>query len=404
MAATTPPPLAGIRVIDLTIWIQGPVATTLMADLGADVIKIEKAGSGDFTRHISTAFGVLMKQPNGENMLWSLYNRNKRGLALDLHRPESRPVFERLVKSADVLVTNLMAPALRSMGADEESVRAMNPDIIYARGTGLGETGPLAEEPCMDTLGFAYSGAMFTVSADEGQPHYPPGALADMLSGATLAMGVLAELVARRGGAPAAPVASSQLNAMLWLQTINIGAITNLGTPIPPVHRSRPAYATFNTYACGDGRWLALGISVAQEDQWPVLCEALGRPSLAEDPRFKTVDGQKEHAAELTVILEELFAAQPLDYWLSRLRPHGIWASPVNRLEDLPTDPQVVANNYVREDTSGTKFVPPPFVIGDYVPPAVAAPAHGAHTDEILGELGLSDEEISALRVSGAVW
>src|SRR5688572_19681619 len=121
-----PGPLAGLRVIDLTIWIQGPAATAILADMGADVIKVEKAGAGDFSRHITTAFGVSMWRPNGENLLWSLFNRNKRGLALDLAKPEARPVFERLVRGADALVTNLMPPALRAMGADEASVRAIN--------------------------------------------------------------------------------------------------------------------------------------------------------------------------------------------------------------------------------------------------------------------------------------
>src|SRR3712207_5154911 len=146
-------PLAGVRVIDLTIWVQGPIGAALLADLGADVIKVEKAGGGDFSRGLAQLFGVDLRRPDAPNLLWALCNRNKRAIALDLRHPSAGPVFRRLLECADVFLTNLHPSSLAEFGADEASVRAANPRIVYARAAGLGEAGPWADDPCQDTVG-----------------------------------------------------------------------------------------------------------------------------------------------------------------------------------------------------------------------------------------------------------
>ncbi|MFN0148064.1 MAG: CoA transferase, partial [Dehalococcoidia bacterium] len=144
MPQLPPGPLSGVRVLDLTMWVQGPIAGTLLADLGASVVKVEKAGVGDFGRNLASVYGVDLRTPDGSNLLWSTCNRNKQALALDLRNPLARPVFEALVRAADVLVTNLMVGPLAEFGADEVSTRAINPRLVYARAAGFGEAGPWA--------------------------------------------------------------------------------------------------------------------------------------------------------------------------------------------------------------------------------------------------------------------
>jgi crotonobetainyl-CoA:carnitine CoA-transferase CaiB-like acyl-CoA transferase len=395
-------PLAGIRAIDLSVFVQGPIAATLLADLGADVIKVEPAGRGDPARGLLRAFGVDVTDADGDSLFWTVSNRGKRDLALDLRNPAARPVFERLLRDADVFVTNLLPGALAELGADEAAVRAVNPAIVYARGAGLGEVGPLADDPCVDTVGMGYGGFMFTASPSPDEPYYPPGAMADMLSGTFLAFGVLAALRERERTGEGQTVSASQLHALMWMQGLNVAAAANLGYAFPPQDRRLAPVPSFNTYACADGRWLAL--AMVFDAQWPPLCRALGLADLAGRPEYATAAGRAADAPAIVRAFEARFATRPAAEWLADLRAAGLWVTAVNRVEDLPADPQVAANGYLATLDSGLQAVRMPFTLGGHAPPTAPAPAYGADSDAVLAECGFTPEEVAGLRASGAVW
>ncbi|MFN0094188.1 MAG: CaiB/BaiF CoA transferase family protein [Dehalococcoidia bacterium] len=395
-------PLSGVKVIDLTMWIQGPIASTLLADLGADVIKVEKAGVGDHGRSLQSVYGVDMRRGDSPHLLWTVCNRNKRALALDLRHADARPVFEALVRTADVFVTNLMMEPLLQFEAHEEAVRALNPKIVYARASGFGELGPWANDPCQDTLGMAYSGLLMTCSPDGKQPYYPPGAMSDVLSGTMLAFGILAALRERDRTGTGQYIGTSQVQTLMWMQTLNVGAVANLGQPFEFSDRTNPPNPMFNTYLCGDGRWMALGMAV--QAMWPVFCEQVGRADLAADPRYATMDTRRANARALVDELDAMFRIQPREYWLERMRAKGLWVGPINRVEDLLADEQVRANGYVLTLDNGWVTPGMPFALRGHAPATAPGPEHGADTDAVLRELGFDEGAIGRLRVGGAIW
>jgi crotonobetainyl-CoA:carnitine CoA-transferase CaiB-like acyl-CoA transferase len=395
-------PLAGVRVIDLTMWIQGPIAATLLADLGADVIKVEKAGVGDHGRSLQSVYGVDMRRGDSPQLLWTVCNRNKRALALDLAHIEARPAFEALVRSADVFITNLMIEPLLRFEAHEEAIRALNPRIVYARASGFGEAGPWANDPCQDTLGMAYAGLLMTCSPDGRQPYYPPGALSDVLSGTMLAFAILAALRERDRTGEGQYTGTSQVQTLLWLQTLNVGAVANLGQAFEASDRTAPPNPMFNTYLCGDGRWMALGMAV--QAMWPVFCEQVGRPDLVADPRYATMESRRANARALVAELDAMFLTQPREHWLSRMRERGLWVGPINRVDDLLADEQVRANGYLLTLDNGWVTPGMPFTLRGHEPGTAPGPEHGADTEAILRELGFGDDAITRLRASGAAW
>jgi crotonobetainyl-CoA:carnitine CoA-transferase CaiB-like acyl-CoA transferase len=400
MAATGP--LAGVRVIDLSIWVQGPIAATLLADLGADVIKVENANGGDFSRNIVGLCGVDLRREGLPNLLWATCNRNKRTVSLDLHKESALPVFSTLVQGADVFVTNLHPGSLVELHADEAAIRLMNPRIVYARAAGLGDTGPRANDPCQDTVGMAYGGFMMTCGNEQGTPYYPPGAMNDVLSGSMLGMGILAALRQRDQTGEGQYVCSSQLQSIMWMQSLNFGVAANLGESFGISDREQPGSPLVNTYCCGDGRWIALGLILSTH--WPVFCEAVGLQHLASDERFESFGNMLRNAVPLRGLLDEHFATAPAAHWLDRMRARGLWVSPVNSIADLVDDDQVRANGYVATLDDGWRAAAMPFSLRGHQPDTRQSPEYGAHTEEILREAGLDDEAILALRLDGAVW
>ena len=395
-------PLAGIRVVDLTIWVQGPLAATLLADLGADVIKVERAGQGDFSRGLRTLHGVELERESSRHLLWASCNRNKRAIGLDLRHADAAPVFRALLETADIFVTNLHPEALAELGADEASVKAANPAIVYARGSGLGEVGERALDPCQDTVGMAYSGFMFTTAADTVEPNYPPGALSDVLSGTMLAFGILAALRERERTGQGQTVTSSQLQSLLWLQSLNLALAANFGKTFEPFDRSRPTSPYMNTYRCGDGGWIALGL--VRRAQWITLLGTVGLEALSTDERFITVRGIREHGEQVVRRLQERFATADAAHWLDVIRRAGLWVSPVNRLDELATDEQVLANGYAARSSDGWIAAAMPFSLQGYAAPTAPSPEYGADTVQVLTEIGYTLEEVVELQRTEAAW
>lgn len=400
-------PLEGIRVLDWTIWQQGPVASMMLADLGADVIKIEERTGGDPGRGVLRASGIdLSALPN---FYFEAHNRGKRSLTLDLKRPEAREIVHRLAEKADVFVQNFRPGAAERAGLDYASLRARNPRLIYASGSGFGRRGPDAGRPCMDYLGLARSGIMNAVGEPTDPPQAVQGAIADQIAGTMLAFGVMTALLARERFGVGQEVDVSLLGAMSWLQGLSVASRLMLGGEMPRFSRRATFNPLWNHYRCQDDRWIAF--AMAQADRWWAnFCKVLGREDLATDERFATMGARGGNAAECIATLDAIFATRPSQEWVRRLDEGGDFIfTLVNRVSDLPDDPQMRANGLIAsvEHPNLGKLEMLNLPIGLSETPSRirgTAPEFGQHTEQVLvDELGMSWEEVGALREKGVL-
>jgi crotonobetainyl-CoA:carnitine CoA-transferase CaiB-like acyl-CoA transferase len=397
-----PMPLDGIRVVDWTIWQQGPVASVMLADLGADVIKVEERVGGDPGRGILKAQGLdLTDRPN---FYFEANNRNKRSIALDLKKPEGAEIVRRLADRADVFVQNFRKGVADRLGLGSSTLRARNPRLVYASASGYGPEGPESAAPSFDYLGLARSGIMYSAGEPDDEPLAIAGGIADQMGAIMLAYGVLAALFARERTGRGQEVDASHLGSMAWLQGLGLSARLMLGRALPRQSRKFATNPLWNHYRCGDEEWIAL--SMLQPDRyWARLCEVLDVPALATDERFATMLNRMMNAGECIRCLDEVFAKRPRDEWIDRLRKGGDFIfSIINSVDDLPDDPQMRANAYVTNfehpSFGTTRVVGLPVRLSD-TPGTLRAPApeFGQHTEEILtGELGYSWEEVGGLK------
>ncbi|HEY8514566.1 MAG TPA: CoA transferase [Candidatus Binatia bacterium] len=397
-----PLPLEGIRVLDWTIWQQGPISAMMLSDLGADVIKIEERTSGDPGRGVLRASGLDLS--SSPNFYFEANNRGKRSIAVDLKQPEGREIVHELAKRADVFVQNFRPGAAERAGLDYATLRELNPRLIYANGSGFGRKGPDAERPCMDYLGLARSGIMNAV----GEPGSPPlaiqGAIADQMAGTMLAFGIVTALLARERFGIGQEVDVSLLGAMTWLQGLSMSSRLMLGGEMPRFSRRYAFNPLWNHYRCKDDKWIAF--AMAQADRWwKDFVRVLGRPELADDERFATMIGRGMHAGELIGIFDEVFATRTRDEWMRAFREGGDFIfTQVNSVSDLPDDPQVRANGMiaaVQHPAHGmVEMLNLPIGLSE-TPPRIQGPApeFGQHTEQVLvEELGWSWERVAALK------
>jgi len=397
-------PLQGLRVLDLASFIAGPVATTVLGDYGAEVIKIEPPGDGDPQRKLGQAHSIPQ---HPVNFCWHLVNRNKRAIVLDLKHAEGRAAFDKLVQTADVMVVNFPLKVRERLRMRYADVAPLNKRLIYASMTGYGEHGPDAEQPGFDsTAFFARSGLLDALTYENGPPAFSLPAQGDQMAGMNLFGAIAMALLHRERTGEGSEVSTSLHAGGLWsnamlAQGALLGAFV---TPRPP--RTKPRSALANQYRTADARWIQLTI-VREDKLWPELCAAMERLDLLQDPRFGTTDSRRAHATELAAILDPVFAAHPWPEWKKRLRRHEITFGLLGVLRDVPDDEQAVANGAIVPTTVEEmprsisapirlSFAPEPAAVGP-------GPAHGAHTDEILGEIGYSADEIERLRAAGAL-
>jgi crotonobetainyl-CoA:carnitine CoA-transferase CaiB-like acyl-CoA transferase len=391
-------PLRGIKVLEVTKYVQGPVAGLVLASLGAEVTKIELVGREDSMRTVSMIHGVELDE-TGRSWLYGAVNRGKRALALDVTSASGRRIFEELIARSDVFLTNLRADGLQRIGADLASVQAVNPTIVYGQGGGLGFDGPLANDPCQDTIGMAFSGFMDVTSPNE-EPNYPPGSMSDVLTGTNLASAIMAGLLERKLHGRGGLVRTSQVQSLLWLQLLPVGLMASTGQRMARFVRedTTPLYSAYPT---AEG-WIA--IAVIHPHQWPPLAKVLGLEWALDDPRFARFSAIDQNKRALAQLFEETFATRTAEEWWTMLRAAGVWCAPVNRLEDLPAQPQVLANEYLVQFPDGFTGSPAPFEVNGWRGARTVAGSYSEHTDEVLTELGLSDEEILELRTEGTIW
>ena len=397
-------PLSGIRILDVASFIAAPVAATVLGDYGADVIKVEPLGEGDPNRTIAVVASGYPKSP--VNYPWHLNSRGKRSLAIDLKHEQARAAFDRVIATADVLITNYPLASRRRLRLDYDAVASVNPRLIYASFTGYGETGPDADQVGFDTTAyFARSGIMDGARYDDAVPGVTMPAQGDRAAAMALAAAIMIALWNREKTGKGTKVSSSLLANGIWANGNAVQAAL-VGAPLPkrpPPDRPRSALA--NVYRTKDGRWFQLTL-VREDRDWPGVCRALEREDLMEDPRFTDMPKRRANGAPLAAILSDAFATRDFAEWRTRLKAQALPFAPISRAEDLVEDEQAAAAGIIvpTTHTEMPHTLATPFSLSDVpLPPPGPGPSLGAHSDEILREAGLSPEEIADMRASGAL-
>ena len=387
-------PLAGIRVIDLTTVVSGPVCTMLLADQGADVIKVEPPG-GDIARRTAG---------NGEfTAMFVSCNRGKRSLAIDLKQPAALAILHRLIAGADVLVQNFRPGTMERFGLDDACIRALNPRLIYLSISGVGETGPYVGKRVYDPVIQSLSGfADVQANQTTGRPQLIRTIVADKTTAVHAAQAVCAALFARERSGQGQSIHLSMLDTMvayLWPEAMTqYTVVGNEASAINPTARPDLIFQTLDGY---------ITVGSVSDSEWQGLCGVIGKPEWIDDPRFKTPGKRAANAAERITLVGEILATGQSQDWLDRLDAADVPCAPVLRRGDVMHNPQVVNNRMIEEFEQpmlGRVRQPRPAARFDATPARIGgpAPAIGEHTDSILAELGFSAQDIDALKNSKA--
>jgi crotonobetainyl-CoA:carnitine CoA-transferase CaiB-like acyl-CoA transferase len=388
------------------MWAFVPSAGAVLADWGAEVIKVE-APTGDPIRALT--FGGVAPV-DGIAYSWEMFNRGKRDLALDLNQTGGQEIVHELAATADVFLTSLLPTAREKLRIDDETIREVNPRIIYASGTGQGARGPEARKGGYDAISFWSRGSVSASVTPEGAEPLgmPSGAFGDALSGMALAGGIAAALAQKEKTGEGALVDGSLLGTAMWaMQMATIGAAVAGLDEMPKVTRHNTPNPLVNTYQTSDGRWIAL--CMLQPDlYWAPFCEAIGRSDLAADARFATGSERAAHIPDAVVALDQTFKTKTLAEWIPILSAQrGQW-DVVKKVSELLRDPQAEANGFIQRIDYGEgreiPLIANPIQF-DRTPPALGpGPGFGSDTDEILLSLGWDWDRIIEAKASGAAW
>jgi len=389
----------GVRVLELAQWVFVPAAGAVLADQGADVVKIENPATGDPYRGLMTQ--GIGAQLGNVNLNIEQNNRGKRSVGLDIRTERGRELMYRLAERSDVFLTNFRPEALARLGYDVDDLRAHNPKLIYARGHGYGIRGPEANTPGYDSTAYwARGGFAHTLTPSD----YPGevasrGAIGDKPSAMNLAYGIAAALFKRERTGEASVVDVSLLASAVW--TISSDILSTTIAPTPPDPAVKPN-RQLGGYRTKDGRLIT--VQILNEAHWPGWVRAIGRDDLTRDPRFATRDERLQHTAEYEAEVEATFAARTYDEWCEVLRDSSTPWAPVQSAAEVARDPQVVANDYlVRLETEdGTPYTVAnaPVEFDETPTRPRRAPSAGQHTEEVMLELGLTWDEIIELKVA----
>ncbi len=398
----TEPLFAGLKVIDCASYVAAPAAATVLADFGAEVVKIEPPGEGDPWR---TQYKRPGMPPSEHNHPWLMDDRNKRGLVLDLKAPAGKAVLERLVSQADIFITNTPLPARGRLGIRYEDFSEKYPRLIYASLTAYGEAGEEAGKTGFDATAYwARSGLMDEVRPDHRAiPARSVAGMGDRPTAMALYGAIVTALYRREKTGLGGEVRANLMASGMWANGYLIQARL-CGTIFPPrPPREESISATSNIYRVQDDRWAMLALS--SERQWPALAKAVGMPDLPADPRFATAEARRINAVTLMHILDEVFATKPLAEWRAILDAAGLTFGPVGTVEEIVSDPQALAIGALRPlGGTGMMTIDSPFTLtGVDKVPAVPAPGFGEHTGSVLRGAGYSDSDIAALREGGIV-
>jgi crotonobetainyl-CoA:carnitine CoA-transferase CaiB-like acyl-CoA transferase len=391
--------LDGVRVIDLSRVIAGPWCGALLADLGADVIKVEDTGPGDESR-------TWPPHKDGEAAAYLLFNRNKRGIALDLKQPEAVEVVKRLVKDADVVIENFRTGTMESFGLGYDVLDRINPRLIYCSVSAFGRTGPRKDSPGYEALMQAFSGIMSITGEPGGQPVRAGVSFLDLTTGILCALGVSNAIIQREKTGLGQRVDGSLLETAVSLLAFHAEGYLLTGALPRPLGSGHPSLSPYRNFKCGDGQWIF--IAAANDRFWQKLAKALGLTDLAADPRFEKNQGRVANRAELEGILEKTIGALDREPLLKRLEEADVPATPVNTVDQVMNDPQTAERGIVQRvmhpKLGEIPVVGMPLSFSAMTPGVRRhAPMRGEHTDEILAECGYSAAQIADLRARKVV-
>jgi crotonobetainyl-CoA:carnitine CoA-transferase CaiB-like acyl-CoA transferase len=395
-------PLAGLRVFDLTRVLAGPTCVQMLGDLGADVIKIEKPGSGDDTR----GFAPPVMPGTNESAYFVGVNRNKRSVTLDIAQPDGQKIARQLIAQSDILVENFKVGALAKYGLGYEQLRAEHPGLIYCSITGFGQTGPYAPRPGYDSLVQAMGGVMSLTGEPDGLPQKVGVPVADLFAGLYGCIGILAALRHREATGQGQRIDIGMLDThVAWLANQGMNYLATGENPVR-LGNQHPNIVPYQVFATLDGH---IVLSIGNDPTFKRFCDSFELAHLLEDPRFATNAARVANRQLVTDTLSPLLARQPTAWWVDRLEALKIGCGPINKLSEVFADPQVQARGMVVELPHGAgtdvKVIANPVRLSatpvDY---RVAPPLLGEHTDAVLAErLGLDEAAIAALRAKGVV-
>ncbi|MGR8948819.1 MAG: CaiB/BaiF CoA transferase family protein [Gammaproteobacteria bacterium] len=397
--------LSGVRVVEMGLWVAGPSAGGMLADWGAEVIKVETP-RGDPMRSL---YRALSGSEETRCPPFDLYNRGKRSVTVDVNQPEGAAVAQKLISSADIFLTNMRPQYLHRVGLHHEQLLAANPKLVYGSLTGYGLEGPDKDAPGYDLAAFsARGGVSHRATPPGGVPPTLPGGIGDNVTAITLVAGLLGALFSRERTGLGQLVSTSLLRTGIFCVSMEMSARLAINRVAPSPLRTEPQNPLMNSYQTGDGKWLWL-IGAEADRHWQPIAKALELDDLIDDHRFRTGRERYKNNGELVKIFDEVFKRRTRDEWATIFKTHDVWWAPVNSFEDLIEDKQIQAMHaFLPMPTIGgtdmqmSVATPVDFgrsPIGEFAPP----PEIGADTQAVLSELNLTPEEIDSLRKAGVV-
>ena len=392
--------LDGIKVLDLSRVLAGPWASQLLADLGATVIKVEKPGAGDDTRHWGPP-----NLPDGTAGYFLAANRGKQSITVDITQPEGRAIVQQLAAEADVLLENYKVGGLKKYGLDYPTLKAINPRLVYCSITGFGQTGPYASRPGYDYIVQGMSGLMSITGPAEGEPHKVGVAVTDLFTGLYASNAICAALLARERSGEGQAIDLALFDcALAMLANVNMNWL--IGGDVPPrLGNAHPNIVPYQVFATSDGHFI---LACGNDSQFARIAELCGHAEWATDPRFARNADRVAHRDALVPLLAEVFVTRTRDDWLAALDAAGVPNGPINTVDQAFADPQIVARG-MRLDLPDAQGAPVPQVacpIQLSATPVVyhaAPPALGQHTEAVLKSLGKTADEVARLRENGVV-
>ena len=403
-----PGPLEGLKVLEVANWVAAPSACAMMADMGAEVVKIEHPETGDPVRSVTISSLGVVQHSSGINLLFELLNRGKQSVAVNLENPRGQEIVKKLAAQSDIVVTNLTPNRQERYQLRYEDLSALNPRLIYLVLTGYGTEGPDRDRSGFDYAAFwARSGIMGSLGETGGPPTLQRPGMGDQTTSLALTAAIGMALYERERSGKGQRIDCSLLHTGIWVIGCDMMAALETRQPVERVPRKDVGNPLFNFYQAADGRWLQL-VMIESERFWDGFCDALGIEGFAKDPRFDSHINRVQHSKELVEIIENQFSSNSLEHWAARLdRERCIWA-PVQTLDQVVADPQLKANGYTTtlthaEEgdfeilTSPIKYARTPAT------PSSAAVELGQDTETTLLALGYAWDEIIALKEQGAI-
>jgi len=390
-------PLSNLKVLDLTRFIAGPTCTMHLADMGADVIKIEPPERGDESRHQGSII-------NGESWYFVGMNRNKRSLTLNLRSAEGKKIFIQLARQSDVVVENFRPGVMQKFGLDYESLRKINPSLIYCGISGFGKTGPNYLQPAFDLIAQGISGFMSLTGFPDREPLRAGTPIADSVAGILSALGVTLALIARQKTGKGQEVNTSLMEGLISILSFQSDRYLGLREVPERLGNNHPVISPYGSFKAMDGY---INIAPSGDPMWERLAHALDLEDLLDDPRFQTNDLRRQNRKEINDIINDITSKQPMSYWIEYLNKAGVPCGPLFNLAQTFEYPQVKHQEMVLEveQPSGkVKILGFPIKLSD-TPGTIRRPSPqlGEHTDEILADLGYSGENIVDLRNKGVI-